>query len=311
MGLDVTAFNRLASHFRLFSGLSKRNCRTRGRPRLLNSEDVLALVLHYLCSRAEQNIIGRLFGIPAASTSYYLWTGMQALCNCLQKMKESRIEFPNVDKMQELSALITEVEPSVNHVFGFVDGLNCPIRDPQDPNEQNAYYNGWLAGCYVSSVILYGSDGTILWIKFNAPGSWHDARIAEGLFEKLINHCPEPFAILSDSAFPRNEQMKFKILSPLKESEVTLLSSEEKEVRAQSRIITSIRQAAEWGMRTVQGVNARLTTNLPSDKEKRALLLETCFRLHNYRARMNQPNQIRTVYCFSSTCSFESCSYYQ
>lgn len=296
MGLDIAAFDWLLTHFhRDYCDFYDRNS-TKGRKTLLTTEDVLALILHYLSSQAEQNIIGRLFGLTAASTSRYLWNGMNVLFHTLKHLKEAEIRFPSCEKMQELSDNLTEVEPSMRHVFGFVDGLNSPINDPQDPFEQNAYYNGWLSGCFVSAVILYGVDGRILWVSFNAPGSWHDAKIARRLYDLLIHRCPEPFAILADTAFPRNEELRNKILSPLKENELDRLSRDEREVRAQSRVITSVRQAAEWGMRTVQSVNPRLKVNLPSDKNKRAMLLELVFRLHNLRAAFNLPNQIRSVY---------------
>lgn len=310
MGLDMASFECLLSLFEYNYSLFAPRTSVRGRKTMLSCEDMLALALHYLSSQAEQNLIGRLFGLTPASTSRYLWNSMQVLIHTLREMPEAQIQFPTYDEMRILSSRLTEVEPSIRHVFGFVDGLNSPINDPQDPFEQNAYYNGWLSGCFVSAVILYGVDGRILWVNFNAPGSWHDSKIARKLYDILIANCPEPFAILADTAFPRSEELRTKILSPLKENEIDNLSRDDCEVRAQSRVITSVRQAAEWGMRTVQSVNPRLKVHLPSDKSKRAMLLEICFRLHNVRASFNLPNQIRNVY-WNSERSVESATFYQ
>ena len=64
-----------------------------------------------------------------------------------------------------------------------------------------------------------------------------------------------------------------------------------------SRSILLYRQTAEWGMRELQGSFGRLRIPLGiEDMEKRADLIETCFRLHNLRARSVGINHIRNVY---------------
>ena len=62
------------------------------------------------------------------------------------------------------------------------------------------------------------------------------------------------------------------------------------------RACVSVRQAAEWGMRGVQGAFPRLSMRMPTDNNKRALSLETVFRLFNARTRLMKINQITTVY---------------
>ena len=49
--------------------------------------------------------------------------------------------------------------------------------------------------------------------------------------------------------------------------------------------ITTGRQAAEWGMRTLQGAYARLKSCMTADKVKRARILRVCFALHNFQVR--------------------------
>ena len=61
--------------------------------------------------------------------------------------------------------------------------------------------------------------------------------------------------------------------------------------------VTSYRQSAEWGMRSIQGSFGRLRLPLPiHNDQQRADLLEICFRLHNLRTRRIGQNQIQSVY---------------
>jgi hypothetical protein len=57
------------------------------------------------------------------------------------------------------------------------------------------------------------------------------------------------------------------------------------------------RQAAEWGMRAIQGSFSRLKLPLPaSDHEFQAEVLELCVRLHQVRCRSVHINQTQIAY---------------
>ena len=58
----------------------------------------------------------------------------------------------------------------------------------------------------------------------------------------------------------------------------------------------SLRQAAEWGMRALQGTFARLKCRLPSDSLKRLHIIEGAVFCHNLRTRLVGLNQINTVF---------------
>ncbi|CAD6889534.1 unnamed protein product [Tilletia caries] len=84
---------------------------------------------------------------------------------------------------------------------------------------------GWethTAEC--SQVLVFLANGEIAWASFNNPGSWHDTKIANGLYDMLSNpeRTPAPFALLADSAFPTNKEVSGKILSKPKESVAAL-----------------------------------------------------------------------------------------
>ena len=135
--------------------------------------------------------------------------------------------------------------------------------------------------------------------RINCPGSWHDSRVAEGIYDKLEHDTPDGYSIVADAAFPTgHNRIAGKILVPLKANEELPQNRTQREHKLQlSRSILSYRQTAEWGMRELQGSFGRLRILLGAeDMEKRADLIETCFRLHNLRTRLVGINQIKNVY---------------
>ncbi len=62
------------------------------------------------------------------------------------------------------------------------------------------------------------------------------------------------------------------------------------------RLALSIRQAAEWGMGSIQKCCGRLRHRLSSKSAQRRELLELCTHYYNCRTRTVGLNQIRTVY---------------
>lgn len=102
---------------------------------------------------------------------------------------------------------------------------------------ENATYNGWLHSHFISSVIVFSSKGLhspehshspdthgligeIIGCCTNCPGSWHDLRVTEGIYEKLEHETPDGYCIVADSAFPAgHDHIAGKILVPLKANE--------------------------------------------------------------------------------------------
>ncbi|KAK0523144.1 hypothetical protein OC835_006348 [Tilletia horrida] len=171
-----------------------------------------------------------------------------------------------------------------------------PIFQPSDIDEQNACYNGWLGDTYCSQVIVFLANGEIAWVCSNCPGYWHDAKIARGLYTLLADpsRTPPSSFILADSAFPYGKDVADRILSKPKENVATRETDTSK--ISLWAAITRQRQAAEWGMRALQGAFGRLDLRLTTDKSKRGLLLFVIFRLHNFRTRCVGLNQIKEVY---------------
>jgi hypothetical protein len=112
------------------------------------------------------------------------------------------VKFPTVEEMAELAALTGAREPLMSKVWGFVDGLNLRIQEPEDDLRQNAYYNGWLGHCYCSNLLVWRSDGLLGYAALNFPGSWHDGALASQGFYKVCKDLgPTGFQLAGDSAF--------------------------------------------------------------------------------------------------------------
>jgi hypothetical protein len=139
----------------------------------------------------------------------------------------------------------------------------------------------------------------IIAANLNAPGSWHDSRVARPIYEKLRTQTPPGFYLVADTAFPRGtEQIQGCIHAPLKAGQHIQGTADEIESRLQfDRQLLSYRQTAEWGNRALQGSFGRLRIPLEiTHTERRGNLLETCVRAYCLRARRVGLNQIRSVY---------------
>jgi hypothetical protein len=59
--------------------------------------------------------------------------------------------------------------------------------------------------------------GTIISVNFNAPGSWHNARVAYPIYKQLLSDTPDGFYLISDTAFPHGAaDIDGRIVAPMK-----------------------------------------------------------------------------------------------
>ncbi|KAE8959119.1 hypothetical protein PR003_g31879 [Phytophthora rubi] len=110
--------------------------------------------------------------------------------------------------------------------------------------------------------------------------------------------CPdERMNVVSDSAFPCSSAMSGRILTPLKDGDLDrILPSLRSSARTLHNAITSVRQAAEWGMGSIQKVYSRLNLPLPYDQQLRGVRLNNMFRMTNFRVRTVGISEIRTTF---------------
>ncbi|KAI7965579.1 hypothetical protein MJO29_001327 [Puccinia striiformis f. sp. tritici] len=163
----------------------------------------------------------------------------------------------------------------------------------------NAYYNGWTCSHYCSNILTFAPDGSIIHAILNAPGSWHDSNIASQLYHKLLHNTPEGYRVISDTAFPRvTKRLDYRIVAPSKRGDRLPTDPVEfARLKLFNDQLVSARQAAEWGMRSIQGSFSRLKLPLPAaDHKYRAEVIELAVRLHQVKCRSVGINQTQTVY---------------
>jgi hypothetical protein len=256
MGIDKKTF--IYIHDIIFSNVIHNQYYNR---RKCDTHIDLAIAFHYLTSTMKHKTLCQLSGIPPATLSRHLRHTLLLLNKYIANIPESRIEWPSVQRMSVLAQKIENRQPAIKHSFGFVDGLSLPLADFLDIDKQNAYYNGYKSSCRVTNLIVFSSEGDIIFVKYNCPGSWHDSVLAQTpLYDTLLlKHTPSPYSIIGDTAFQSNGDMKEKILTPFKQGQISQHSDLAAYEIQLHQHITSVRQSVEWGMRSIQGVFARLT----------------------------------------------------
>lgn len=147
-----------------------------------------------------------------------------------------------------------------------MDGMQ--VQEPSNADLQNAMYNGWMHTVFVTGTILFAADGCIVWSKHNCPGSWNDSDTSLEMREKLVDPavCPDPrYGVVADSAFPCSGDMVGRILTPLKDGDLERIQPALRSAaRTMNNAILSVRQAAEWGMGSVERCTADCCFHFPT-----------------------------------------------
>jgi hypothetical protein len=147
--------------------------------------------------------------------------------------------------------------------------------------------------------LLIEGIGSIISAQLNAPGSWHDSRVACPIYDKLEHQTPPGYYLVADTAFPRRlQRIAGRIHASMKVGQT--LTGTRKEIDDAinfNRQLLSYRQTAKWGNCGLLGSFGRLRIPLEVNfANHRADLLETCARLFCLRSRRVGLNQIQSVY---------------
>jgi hypothetical protein len=311
-GFDYVSFNVVSEKFaRLFDEYTpfKKDDNTivlkisrRGRKRMIDAVDCLGLVLAWTRTRGSMVVLQMIFGLSMTNLSTYLRFGHRIVIEVLKNDPDATIRLPTEYEMQQYTQAIASKHASLGeqNVWCTVDGLKLMLEQAPTSMIQEQFYNGWTHDHYVTSVLCFCPDGTIPIAAFNMPGSFHDSTVAEygGVYAKL----EEMFnrygvKCTADSAFG-GKTYPFLI----KSSQDPLLATGETQddILAQVCIqleATSMRQAAEWGMRAVQSSFPRLKDRFLYEEDgERQRVLHSMFLLYNLRTRIVGINQIRNFY---------------
>jgi hypothetical protein len=253
----------------------------------------LGLVLAWTWTRGNLFSLQLDFGLSHSCLCLWLRFGMRIIVNVLRDHPLARVRKPSREEVLAYQQATVAKYPSLPEVWGTLDGLNLNIQSTKDDKIQSIFYNGWTHGHYVSSVFVFGMDGTIRICGLNAPGTMHDSTLADygNVYEKLEAVFDETGGkVVVDSAF-RLANNNFII----KSGQNVPLGNLQVVVRA--RDATSIRQSSEWGMKQFQSSFPRVKDEfrLETKGERRIILLLVVY-LFNYRTNLVGCNQIRSTF---------------
>ncbi|ETV90189.1 hypothetical protein H310_14987 [Aphanomyces invadans] len=185
---------------------------------------VLAIVLHFYTAAVELKTLQELFGVASTTLSRLLRKGEDALSRALKCLPAARILWPSKTKQQYWALKSQE---------------------------------WWLHSVFVTGVLCFGLDGTILCGRHNCPGSWNDGEMSRRLQEMLADdiRVAHGMKLASDSAFPVGGLALGRIVTPLKQGDLDRYPTGCRlGLQTMSHCITSLRLAAEWGMVAVPKV---------------------------------------------------------
>ena len=218
----------------------------RGRPRLLAPHAALALSLQYMSSMMRQYELCQLYGVSPSTLSRTLTRSLECLLAVLRSLHAARVRWPKASTRRRYAQTIAGREPQVTSAFGFVDGTTFRIEQPAGELIQNAYYSGVKSDTVVQNLFVFAPDGTIIWARTNCPGSWHDSQMGMPLFS-MLQELTDGTCLIGDSAFPNTRRMQGRVLRPFKRNELSDNAEERVAQLSLHRVITSLRQAVEWG----------------------------------------------------------------
>ncbi len=103
--------------------------------------------------------------------------------------------------------------------------------------------------------------------------------------------------LLADTAFPVKDDLRGRIMTPLKEGDLESVPDHMRPgLLRLSAAITSMRQAAEWGMDAIGKVYRILQRKLHWNKDIRKRRLTNIIKLYNFRVRTTGISQIKNYF---------------
>jgi DDE superfamily endonuclease len=270
-----------------------------GRPRKIDANTCLGLTLMWTRTRGSLSVLQCLFGITGSPLDLWLRFGRKLVIAILKEASAElaiKPTLPNDEDLLDFADIIGRKYPSLSDCFCVCDGLKLLLEQVGDYEQQSKFYNGWTHDHYITNLFGFAPDGMIIFAVLDAPGSIHDSVLAD--WGKIYDKLQAVFARLKlrcimDSAFC-SRTYPF-ILKSAQDHGITSARTP-RELR-RLRDATSMRQAAEWGMRALQGSFPRLKDRFRYEENgERREVLECIVLLFNFRCKFVGLNQLRNVF---------------
>ncbi|RKO92524.1 hypothetical protein BDK51DRAFT_32704 [Blyttiomyces helicus] len=246
-----------------------------------------------------------------------------ALQSALKVLPDAHICWRSFQQQRNWARLTHANEPLLEGRWGFIDAKNYRVRAATNAEKQNAMYNGenprgrgevgdkkaedrqWCPSLYRLSLGLQAGSirfSSLVPYATGLMGRSSGARTMAWLVEQWRNKSDpsktlDGYGVVADSAFPVSKGIFSRIFTLLKDGDLTRASPVYRPALvARSNVITSLHQAAEWGMGSAALVFRRLDQKLPYHPHVRGRRLANIYRLYNLRVCRVGITQIGTVF---------------
>jgi hypothetical protein len=272
-------------------GTIRRFKRKPNRPRIMDAHTCLGALLHWTKSRGSQVSASLIFGVTTTTLSIFVRFMRRIIVKTLVTDPYAKIRMPTDEEAEAYKIAITHKYNLLPNVYCTMDGLKLLIEANEHPDIQRKFYNGWKTEHFISNVLVFAPDGTIIAMAHSLPGSMHDSNVARnhGLYFKLMvafeKHGGE---CVADTAFSNLPCILKTSQTPPRDT-----------IRMRKIWFQKIqiRQSSEWGMRAFQAQFPRTKDRFIYDEAGRRQEIIKCIALlYNLRARMVGLNEIKTTF---------------
>jgi len=266
-----------------------------GARRIVDTRTCLGLMLTWFRFRGQECILQGWFGFTGTHLNVWLKFGHRGLTLVLWNNNLARVTMPNDEQIAAHKEVVAAKCPALHDVHCFADGLKLAFENCDDLDEQSMFCNGWKAGHFITNLFVFAVDGRIINCVVNAPGSVHDSTLAKwgDVHDDLEEACNRTRGkCVVDSAFASADNpFLIKLAQNCNQCSTPLDI-----VKCDQA--TSLRQAAEWGMRAIQSAFPRLKETIPFEESgERRVCLSLVPLLYNFRLESVGLNQIRNTFC--------------
>ena len=284
-----------------FNGMS----RPQGKPRpsalatrLLDCRATMALSLRYLTTTDSRDALAKMFGVVESCVNKYISFAISIVLHVLGKNEHSMIYWPlnDVNYLDAMAKKVHCYEKDLQNIFGikivgFLDGIRFCIV-----NKSGGDYSGEKKKVLRKMILLFDANGRVVAAVINCPGSWNDGKCTRvGHLYSLIEQLLGDYSIVADTAF-RGSLLNGNIKRILKHGEriPPVLTNEGH--RQLEKLLTRVRQPAEWGNNALVQAFKRLRQRLGGNDELNGELMRATILLHNWRVSTCNRNQIKSFF---------------
>ena len=146
-------------------------------------------MLMWTRTRVSNHILSLIFGTTLSPINLWLRVALRVILVVMKNEPSAKLRAPTssmfksyVDGIRSKYSLLGELRVALT-----LDGLKLRIESTTCPIRQNAFYNGWTCGHYISNIFVFAPDGRIVAMVINAPGYFQDSNIINmgGLYDRI------------------------------------------------------------------------------------------------------------------------------